>query len=150
MFRGPLGVEELEIALPQTLDEGDKGDLAIDLGNVAQQQLSIGALRAAEANQRRSIALCREIKDESNEAVGHQELGRVLSYRGAYPESETELRMSTSFWKTTNDVQGQCLDEAYRALCELIRLRQAVCDRKRKSRLPDATSALAPARRTRG
>ena len=44
----------------------------------------IGALAAAEANLRRQIALCREIGDEFREAVGHQELGRLLAYRGAW------------------------------------------------------------------
>ena len=56
-----------------------------------QQQMIIGALRAAEANLRRRIDLCREIKDEFSEAVGHQELGRLLAYRGVWAESEQEL-----------------------------------------------------------
>ena len=72
---------------------GEKMNLAIGLGNLAHMaQICIGALRAAEANLRRSIALCREIKDEFWESVGHQELGRLLACRGAYAESEAELR----------------------------------------------------------
>ena len=43
---------------------GDKKNLAIGLGNLADDQLKIGALAAAEANLRRSIALGREIGDE--------------------------------------------------------------------------------------
>ena len=117
---------EQQIAIREK--QGNKSNLAIGLGNVASMaQLPIGALRAAEANLRRRIALCREIKDEFREAVGHQELGRLMAYRGAFAESETELRTSTDYWVKTKDVQGQCMDEAYRALRELLRLRQAAC-----------------------
>jgi hypothetical protein len=76
------------------LDEGesDEQNLAIDLGNLAcMAQIHIGALRAAEANLRRGIALCREIEDEFLEAAWHQELGRLLVYRGAWAGSEEEL-----------------------------------------------------------
>ena len=64
---------------------GRKEHLAIGLGNLADDQLKIGALRAAEANLRRHIALYREIEGEFNEAIGHAELGRLLAYRGTRP-----------------------------------------------------------------
>jgi tetratricopeptide (TPR) repeat protein len=99
---------------------GDKHNLAVGLGNLATQQMVIGALHAAEANLRRSIALCREIEDEFNEAIGHQELGRLLAYRGKWDEAEEELAASTHYWEQTNDVQGLCMDEAYRALRALL------------------------------
>jgi tetratricopeptide (TPR) repeat protein len=73
---------------------GNKKGVAIGLGNVAQIQLVIGALSAAERNSRRSIDLCREIADEGLGAVGQQELGRMLSYRGAWQEAEQELLKS--------------------------------------------------------
>ena len=62
-------------------------DAAITLGNLADDQLKVGALVAAEENLRRRIALCREIEDEFREAVGHQELGRLLAYLGAFEEA---------------------------------------------------------------
>jgi len=122
--------------------QGNKGNLAIGLGNVAQVQLPIGALRTAEANLRRRIALSREIEAEIDEAVGRQELGRLLAYRGAYDEAETELRASTAYWKETNDVQGECLDEAYRALGDLLRQRSTP-----ESEIPNPNSAIESARR---
>lgn len=72
------------------LDErkGDKKNLAIDLGNLANRHRDLGALRAAEANLRREIELCREIEDERNEAIGHQALGRLLTYHGVWEEAE--------------------------------------------------------------
>jgi tetratricopeptide (TPR) repeat protein len=103
--------------------EGDKKNLAIDLGNVALVQVRTGALKAAEANLRRRIDLCREIKDEFDEAIGHQELGWLLAYRGVWEESEEELATSTRYWDKTNDVQGLCLDWAYRALRALLMVR---------------------------
>jgi len=121
---------------------GNKGGVASGLGNVADDQLKIGALRTAEANLRRRIALSREIEDAFCEAVGRQELGRLLAYRGAYDEAETELRASTAYWKETNDVQGECLDEAYRALGDLLRQRSTP-----ESEIPNPNSAIESARR---
>ncbi len=49
----------------------DKNNLAIVLGNFASMaQIHIGSLQSAEENLCRSIKLCREIKDEFNEAFG--------------------------------------------------------------------------------
>jgi hypothetical protein len=61
------------------------------LGNLSNRNCDLGAFRTAVANLRRSIALCREIKDKFKEAVGHQDLGRLLAFVGASAESETEL-----------------------------------------------------------
>jgi tetratricopeptide (TPR) repeat protein len=79
-----------------TLQEkrGSKDNLARGLGNVATQRLVIGGLSAAESDLRHRIDLCREITDEFNEAIGHQELGRVLSYRGAWQEAKQELNIA--------------------------------------------------------
>ena len=100
---------------------GNKKNLAIGLGNVAQTaQLPIGALSEAERNLRRQIDLCREIEGEFNEAIGHQELGGVLSYRGAWGEAEQELAISTKYWEKTNDYDGLCIDSCYRTLLYIL------------------------------
>lgn len=104
--------------------QGNKSNLAPGLGNLAYMaQLPIGALQAAEANLRRSSALRLEIKHESGYSVGHQELGRLLAYRGAYAESEKELATAQNMDKKRTDVQGQCVTWAYRTLRELLLLR---------------------------
>jgi len=106
---------------------GDKQNLTIGLGNLAcMAQIYIGALAQAERNLRRRIELGREIEDEFREAVGRQELGRVLSYRGAWQAAEQELAISTKYWEKTNNVQGICINEAYRALLRLLLAREAV------------------------
>ncbi|MCB0110935.1 MAG: hypothetical protein KDE53_33675, partial [Caldilineaceae bacterium] len=104
--------------------QDNKRNLAIGLGNLAQSgQLSIGALRAAAANLRRRIDVCREMEDEYDEAVGHQKLGQLLVHGAAWEEAAEELAQSTNYWKKTNDIQRLCIDEAYRALLGLLRLR---------------------------
>jgi len=127
--------------------QGNKLNLAIGLGNVAIQQLVIGALPVAEASLRRGFASCREIKDQFWEAVGHEELGRLLAYRGAYDESETELATARKMFEKQKSVQGQGITWAYRALGGLLRLRQAACGGNWRSEISDLKSALAPARR---
>ncbi|HSS19880.1 MAG TPA: toll/interleukin-1 receptor domain-containing protein [Pyrinomonadaceae bacterium] len=129
-------------AIYEKQGETGKRNLAIGLGNLAAQQLAIGALRAADANLRRSIALCREIKDEFWKAVGHAELGRLLASRGEYAYSETELTTAAKMFEEQNVVQYHGVTRAYRAQCELLRLR-SVQDSARRT----PNSALAAARR---
>jgi tetratricopeptide (TPR) repeat protein len=123
--------------------QGDKKNLAVSLGNLAYMaQFQIGSLRAAEANLRRSIALCREIKDEFREAVGHAELGRRLAYRGVWAESETELVTASKIVDKQKNLQYHGVTWAYRALRELLRLRSAS-----QSAICNPQSAIGPARR---
>jgi tetratricopeptide (TPR) repeat protein len=77
--------------------------------------LPLGALRAAEANLRRRIALCREIKDEFHEAIGHQDLGRLLAYRGVWEESIQVHERGISFARKRQNQQIECVIAAYSA-----------------------------------
>ncbi|MBI3537743.1 MAG: tetratricopeptide repeat protein, partial [Chloroflexi bacterium] len=99
---------------------GNKKNLAIGLVNVADDQLKIGELAAAERNQRRSIEICREIKEEFYEADGHREFGRVLAYRGEFAEAEKELNVAFEIFGKQNVVQSQSVVSAYRALRALL------------------------------
>jgi tetratricopeptide (TPR) repeat protein len=100
---------------------GDKKNFDIGLGNLAYLQIAIGALAAAEANLRRCIALCREIEDERNEAIGHQELGRLLAYRGAWAETERELDAALGlFLKTRSTKDWISKSWAYRSFQALL------------------------------
>jgi tetratricopeptide (TPR) repeat protein len=140
--RGAVPLVEEHNRIREEEGEAGRGNLGVGLGNMAYNQMTIGALRAAETNLRRRIALCRETKDERSEAIGHQESGRLLAYRGAYAESETELASALKTFEKQSDAQGQCLVWAYRALRELLRLRS-----RRKSAVRNPQSVLAPARR---
>jgi hypothetical protein len=103
---------------------GDKKETTIGLGNVAVQQLVIGALKAAERNQRRQIDLCREIADEFREAIGHQELGRVLSYRGVWQEAQENLLIAQKvFEKEGPSTNFGSVNLSYLALRDMLLLR---------------------------
>ena len=110
-----------DIAISEKQD--DKENLAISLGNVADDQLKVGALRDAEDNLRRSIALSRETNNEFGEAYAHNQLGVLLAYSGAYTDSKTELGTALKIVEKKKEVQPQSNIWAYRALRELLRLR---------------------------
>jgi tetratricopeptide (TPR) repeat protein len=131
---------------------GDKGNLASGLENLAIQQMITGALRAAEASLRRAMGLSHEIEDEFSEAVEHQELGRLLAYRGAWQEAEPELAASSRYWEQTHDPQGLCIDEAHRALRALLLARALTptplpCAGEGKEQGGEVRAAVAAARR---
>lgn len=99
---------------------GDKKNVAITLGNLADDQNKIGELDTAESNLRRRIEICGEIKDEFKIAVGHAELGRLLAYRGKFEESENEFVTALELNKKSRNVQFQGLVWAYRSLRALL------------------------------
>ncbi len=102
---------------------GDKKNLAIGLGNVAGQQLVIGALSAAERNLRRQIEVCEQNDLDKFQQPGiHYEMGRVYSYLGKWNESEKQLKVAEDIKK--NHSQAQCIIWSYRALRFLLMARE--------------------------
>lgn len=69
---------------------GDLRNFAGGLCNLAEDQMKIGELNDAESTLRRSIEICRDIKNEYLEAYGHHELSKALSFQGEFKESEQE------------------------------------------------------------
>ncbi|HET9913635.1 MAG TPA: tetratricopeptide repeat protein [Anaerolineales bacterium] len=90
------------------LDEksSNKQGVAIGLGNAAGNQLVIGALSAAERNLRRQVDLFREIADEHGEAIGHRELGSVLSTLGSWEPAEQEAHAAIEMFEKQNNFQS--------------------------------------------
>ena len=109
---------DADLALVENL--GDKKNVAIVLGNLAFQQIALGEVAAAEAGLRRSIDLLREVGDEFGEAVGHQELGRLLAYQGAFDESARVLDTALASFEKLTQPQSQCIIWAFRALRALL------------------------------
>jgi tetratricopeptide (TPR) repeat protein len=72
----------------------NKENLAKGLNNLALDQIQIGELDAAESNFRRMIEISREIGEEFLEAIGYNELGQILAYRGEFNKSENELNVA--------------------------------------------------------
>jgi len=129
--RRAVAAFEAAISLAKKLDAGR--NVAIGLGNMAEDQLKLGRLDGAERAVRRSIELCGKLESEFDEAVIHRELGRLLAYGGRFTEAQRELKVTTAYWRKTDHKQGLCVDEAYRALLDLLR--------------GDASAALAAARK---
>ncbi len=101
-------------------EHGNKKNLAIGLGNLADDLLKLGRIREAEAKLRESAEICREIEDEFDEPIAHQELGRLLGTIGKTDEAMRELEESTGYFEKEGHKQGICIDEAYRALVSLM------------------------------
>ena len=127
---------------------GDKKNLANGLGAVASVALlPIGALSAAERNLRRQIELNREIGDERQEAIGYQELGLVLSHRGAWQAAEQVWNSGLSTYKKIGDVQSQSIIWSYRALRFLLMAREEAILDTGKSNNEYRISAIESAQR---
>jgi tetratricopeptide (TPR) repeat protein len=115
---------------------GDEMSLTVGLGNLAAMaQIHIGALRACEANLRRRMALSSKIKYAYSEAVGRQELGRLLASCGAWAESETELATALEIFERQDNVQSQCVVLGYCALREMLRLRSTAASNDAESKV---------------
>lgn len=111
-------------------DKADKADGKINrpigLGNLANMaQLPIGSLNAAEANLRRNVALSRDIGDEFHEAVGHLELGQLLTYLGAWADAEQELLTSQKTFDNmgVRRTNSSSVNWAYRSVRTLLMAR---------------------------
>jgi len=115
---------------------GNKRNLAIGLGNLAGDQAMLGELAAAERGLRRSVELCREVKDKFREASGHGELGPLLAYQGAFAEAAEELDTAVTAFERQHELQSQCIVWAHRSLRALL--------------MGDAGAAVKAARRARG
>jgi len=102
----------------------DTRNIAIDLGNAANMaQVQIGKVSAADVHLRNSVAICQEIKDEF-EAIGHQELGRVLVYQGQ-AEAKDELANASRLFEKLHVVQWLSVVSAYHSLGVLLQGRLA-------------------------
>jgi len=103
--RRAIPLFEQDIAILERL--GDKKTLVVPLGNLATQQIETGQFRAAEDNLRRSIALCQELGAARNEAIGHQQLGRLLAYAGRWTEAEKALDAAMNINEPRGDYQPE-------------------------------------------
>ena len=112
-------LSEMDIEMDEK--RGTKRGVATSLGNLARRHIELGRLEAAGGGLRRSIELCREIEDEFWEAVGHQELGRLLAYEGRFAEAERELESALKSFHAQSKRQSECVVWAYRSLLGLLR-----------------------------
>ena len=126
---------EQAIAIDERL--GDRKNLILGLTTLASGvQMPQGKFQAAEVNLRRAINMSQRTGDEFQEAVGHQELGRLLAYRGNWEDSESELSAALTLFERLNHTQGQGVTLVYRTQRLLLLARMPVQE-------PPAAPALA-------
>ncbi len=112
---------ERQIAIRKKL--GQKNNEAVGLGNLAvMAQVPLGDLKSAESNLQQMIDLCQEIKDKVWEAVGHQELGRLLAYRGKFEKSEKAFEKGLGVLTKENELQLQGIGWSYCAIRAILML----------------------------
>jgi len=133
-------LHERQIAIDEM--EADKFYLAMGLSSMADDQITIGAWRAAEANLRRSLVLSR---DKPEEARGHMGLGRLLTYRCAWADSEMELAVALKM--IGENKIWQSLNWSHSAYRELLRLRCTSGGHELGSVFAGGKSAISDARR---
>jgi tetratricopeptide (TPR) repeat protein len=122
-FSGQLRRSVTLYQLVNTYYEGkeDKKNLGVILSAVASVgYIPMGELAAAEQSLRRVIELTREMKYEIDEAIGHQELGLLLAYCGAFDESAREMGESPGLEILCAYQQPAGMHWAYRALRALL------------------------------
>ena len=135
---------ELQIDLQER--SSNKKNLAVELESVASTALlPLGSLSVAERNLRRSIEYCREINDSAAEIMSHQELGRVLSYRGVWQEAGQELDKALELAEKQKNVQVQGATWSHRALLFLLMARGIVS--RNESSIGNLKSAIECAQR---
>jgi tetratricopeptide (TPR) repeat protein len=101
-------VPVLEVAVSLAEKQGNKQDIARGLMNISNNQLKTGALAVAKENLRHVITLCRKMRNEFEEVVAHQYLGRLLAYTGAFEMAEAEIQASITYCEQFGHQQGYC------------------------------------------
>ena len=105
----------------------DKKSYAVNLLNLADDQLTLGLFQTAEFNERSVIDIFSKIDNVSQDTgFGRQELCRLLSYRGAYEESKSELIKALALFEKHKNLQMQSVNWSYRTQLELICLRSNI------------------------
>ncbi|TFH63902.1 MAG: tetratricopeptide repeat protein [Candidatus Zixiibacteriota bacterium] len=120
---------------------GHQQNLAIDLYNLGGLvEFLLGRLDSAELNLRKSISICQKIKDKNVEAVGHNELGHLLAYRGRFEESTEHLAKALKRFEKLQALQSEGVVWSYRAQAALLTsyARQALDHAKKARELADA------------
>ena len=128
-----------ELAIGIYKKQNNKINLAIDLGNLADAQMKIGELDAAEYSLRQRKGICYEIEDEFEDAIGHRELGLLHTYLGKFEEAEVELLKAIAFFTKLDKVQSQCVVWAYRSIRSLLmsNIEEALISAKKARELAD-------------
>jgi tetratricopeptide (TPR) repeat protein len=103
----------------------DTAGLVVGLINLSDVQWTVGAFKSVDENLRRQIALSNATNDEMREAVGHQDLGLRLAFRGKWAEADSELRSALELSLRMRDAHRQVIVWSQWARKELLHARAA-------------------------
>jgi tetratricopeptide (TPR) repeat protein len=98
----------------------DKLSLSIALGNRALNQFNTGEFSSAKSNLKQKIRISREIKNESLEAIGYRELGKILAFQGRFKESENEFKIAFKLFTKLEKIQSLSIVFIYRSVRALL------------------------------
>ncbi|MBN2129920.1 MAG: DUF4062 domain-containing protein [Sedimentisphaerales bacterium] len=101
-------------------NRGNTAHVARGLGNLVASQMLLGELEAAGSNLRRRIEIDKKMDEKFDEAIGHQDLGRLLTYTAAYDRADKELETALSMFAKQQNEQCQGVVWSYRALRALM------------------------------
>jgi tetratricopeptide (TPR) repeat protein len=87
--------------------KGDKKNLAIGLGNLADDQIQIGELDTAGSKLMRAIELYDEIGDRVLRTQEHSNLGIILCYKKDYSNAKKQLNIALKFAKRESTLRVQ-------------------------------------------
>jgi hypothetical protein len=118
-------------------------------------QIIIGQLSASTTHLRKKIALSQELEYEFGEAVGHEQLGRVLAFQGRVkrvksdiPCAEEEFNRAFEINMKRKKIQSLSVLSAHRSLSALVQARLAAVLPGEKNHAADHTrEAVAQARK---
>jgi len=85
-LRAAVPLLEMHNTLQEEL--GDLSSLAVGLENLASVEMELGELRSARWKLEQVIAWDQELREPALEASGWEEMGRLLTYTGAFDEAE--------------------------------------------------------------
>ena len=122
--RSALPLLEVHYALRERLK--DRANLAIGLKNLASVQLDLGELAEAEENLQNSLEWAQKCGEDALAVGAHQELGRLLAYRGAFDESDHNLDLAKETKVRAGHVQSEGRTLTYRAQRALLMARPRV------------------------
>ncbi|MBU1636913.1 hypothetical protein KKC97_04525, partial [bacterium] len=90
------------------------------LQNLSDDNLALGRIREAENNLRTSLKLDIEDKNTFSEAYSREYLGRLLAYRGCFPEAGDEINLAVAFNEQDRIIQGLTGTRSYQAFAALL------------------------------
>jgi len=118
-----LGVSLWDELIQNGEKQFNKKTLAINLGNAAIVQLSIGELNAAESKLRQYIELSEENEEDDQIANGHLDLSSLYYYIGSWELAKRELNIAKGKFEKIKHVQMLGVTKANETMLIMLMIR---------------------------